>query len=377
MAKKRILFMMPALPGGGAEKVLIDILKNFDYTKYDVTLFLEYRQGIYLDDIPSQVELLHLHKENNLWFQRLHRRLSERGWYAKFHELFYRPMLLRLLKGRYFDTIISFMEGAAVKFHSYIIDKADKNVSWVHIDFKKKHWSIAFFNDKEDEHAAYKKMDNVVFVSEDAKCSFEEMYTLPQDSAKVIYNMIDCDEIRRLAQITDIQKEKFTICMVGRLNQQKRYDRAIEVAKKLVDSGYDFELWILGEGELESDLHKQVATYALENVVLFKGFIKPAYSYIKQADIFLNTSESEGYPLTMCEALCLGRPIVATNITGAREILDNSKYGLLVDETVDSIYQGIKMLIDNVDVREKYANISYKQSQAFSVGETMNQVYSL
>ena len=71
--KKNIMFMMPALPGGGAEKVLIDILKNFDYASYEVTLFLEYKEGVYLNDVPEEVRILALHSQNTIWFERFHR----------------------------------------------------------------------------------------------------------------------------------------------------------------------------------------------------------------------------------------------------------------------------------------------------------------
>ncbi len=67
------MFMMPALPGGGAEKVLIDILKNFDYASYEVTLFLEYKEGVYLNDVPEEVRILALHSQNTIWFERFHR----------------------------------------------------------------------------------------------------------------------------------------------------------------------------------------------------------------------------------------------------------------------------------------------------------------
>lgn len=71
--EKNIMFMMPALPGGGAEKVLIDILKNFDYASYEVTLFLEYKEGVYLNDVPEEVRILALHSQNTIWFERFHR----------------------------------------------------------------------------------------------------------------------------------------------------------------------------------------------------------------------------------------------------------------------------------------------------------------
>ena len=68
--KKKILFIMPSLSGGGAEKVLIDILKHFDYASYEVTLFLEFKEGTYLNDLPNEVRLLALHPKNTIWFER-------------------------------------------------------------------------------------------------------------------------------------------------------------------------------------------------------------------------------------------------------------------------------------------------------------------
>ena len=58
------------------------------------------------------------------------------------------------------------MEGSAVKFHSYIIDKGNRNISWVHIDFQQKHWSLDFFRDAEDERQCYEKMDKIIFVDD-------------------------------------------------------------------------------------------------------------------------------------------------------------------------------------------------------------------
>lgn len=128
---------------------------------------------------------------------------------------------MKLLKGERFNTIVSFMEGAAVKFHSYIIHKANNNLSWVHIDLKQKHWSLDFFRNEKDEFKVYRKMDKIVFVSEDVKRMFLELYAIENDKCKVIYNLIDKNVIQRLAISNNAIKRKFTICMVGRLNRQK------------------------------------------------------------------------------------------------------------------------------------------------------------
>lgn len=367
---------MPAMVNGGAEKVLIDILKHFDYIKYNVSLLLECKEGPYIHDIPDEVELIYLHKKN-LWIERLYRYMIMLHCKWLVYQVLCRIPLLWSLRGRHFDTIVSFMEGMAVKMHSYISDKADRNISWVHIDFKKKHWSLDFFNDDKEEYECYQKMDKIIFVSRDARDRFKEIYKFDDNKFEVVYNLIDCDEIKKLADSKFVKKNKFTICMVGRLNQQKRYDRAIEAVSMLKADNYDFELWILGSGELETDLRKKVQDRNLTNVVSFKGFIKPVYPYLKVADLLLNTSESEGYPLTICEALCLGRLVVATNITGANEIISASGAGILVDETSVSIYKGLKRIMDDMALRKKYSEKAVEYSRSFSVQESMQRIYNL
>lgn len=367
---------MPAMLDGGAEKVLIDILKNFDYSKYDVSLLLETEDGPYIGDIPKQVRLMSIHKKN-LWIERLYRYLSMFGCKGLAYFFLCKLPLLLHLRGRHFDTIISFMEGMAVRMHSYIYDMADRNISWVHIDFKKKHWSLDFFSNEQEEYECYQKMDKIIFVSRDAKDRFKDIFKFDDNKFEVIYNLIDCDEIKKLANSKNVRKNKFTICMVGRLNLQKRYDRAFEVVCKLKENGYDFELWVIGSGELETELKEFVEVNEINDVVSFKGFVKPVYPYMKKADIFLNTSESEGYPLTLCEALCLGLPIVATNITGSNEILINSNAGILVEENIKSIYNGLKQMIDNKSFREECSANAVALSKKFNVQETMQRIYEL
>ena len=98
---------------------------------------------------------------------------------------------------------------------------------------------------------------------------------------------------------------------------------------------------------------------------------------MRQADIFLNTSEAEGYPLVLCEALCLGLPIVATDITGAHEILDGSRYGILVKENVEDIYEGLRRMIISKELRCDYSQKAIARSEMFSVEEIMKQIYNI
>lgn len=368
---------MPDLPSGGAEKLLIDILKRINTASYRVSLLLEYRQGVYLGDVPSSVEVLSIHGQNNIWRERLHRGLRILHCYGLYHSIVYRYWELFRLRGRSFDTIISFMEGSAVKYHSYITHKAERNISWVHIDFKRKHWSQDFFKNHKDEKKSYDLMDKIVFVSSEAKKGFLSTFSFNDSKCQVLYNLIDKKDIIKLAESIEVKKNKFTIVMVGRLNEQKRYDRALDAVKILKEAGTEFEIWILGEGHLENELKEKCATMGVENYVKFLGFKKPSYAYMKVADIFLNTSEAEGYPLTICEAMCLDLPTVATDITGAREILGDSEYGLLVEETPESIANGIMAMMKDEKKRNTYKIAAAEGAKQFDVQKVMNNIYQI
>lgn len=375
--KKRVLFLMPDLPSGGAEKVLIDILRNFDHNVYDVTLLLEYRQGVYLKDIPSEVRLRTMYGASNIWLERWHRLLGILHCYHLYHSIVHKLLLLFALRGLKFDTIVSFMEGEAVRLHSYIMGKAANNVSWVHIDLKTKHWSQVFFRNDEQEYGVYAKMDKVVFVSDEARRRFLELFAIDASKCFVQYNLIDATTIKELALSKTITKDKLTVCMVGRLNPQKRYERALRAVKRLKDHGLDFVLWILGEGGLEGELRAMIRELGIEDYVQLKGFVKPSYAYMKAADVYWNTSDTEGYPLVVCEALCLGLPVVATDICGTNEILGGGSYGMLTQEHDDSIYEGMKRMIESKSLREEYALRALEGAGAFDVKSVMNDIYRL
>lgn len=375
--KKRVLYIMPDLPSGGAEKVLIDIFRNFDYSTYEVTLLLKYRQGVYLTDIPSEVRFKTMFGPSNIWIERWHRLLGIFHCYHFYHSIVYKLVLLFTLRGLKFDTIVSFMEGEAVRLHSYIMDKAANNVSWVHIDLKTKHWTQVFFKSDDQERTIYKKMDKIVFVSQEAKKKFLELFNVNREKCKVQYNLIDTTTIQKLANSRSVKKDKLTVCMVGRLNPQKRYERALHVVKRLKADGLDFVLWILGEGNLENQLMTLIGKLDIEDCVQLKGFVKPSYAYMKAADIYWNTSDAEGYPLVVCEALCLGLPVVATSICGTKEILGNGQYGCLTLEDEDDIYEKMKEMLVSEQLRQEYAAKALEGASCFDTPKVMNEIYQI
>jgi glycosyltransferase involved in cell wall biosynthesis len=222
-------------------------------------------------------------------------------------------------------------------------------------------------------------MSDIVFVSEVAKDSFNQLFSIRQNiRQKVIYNPIDTVEIMRQSMEFDVIKNKFIVLGVGRLSEQKRFDRFIDVAKILSDKKLDMEFWILGMGMLEANLKEKVNQLNLKDSVVFKGFVDNPYPYIKSADVFLLTSDAEGYPTVVCESLVLGKPIVMTEVSGARELLGNSEYGIITKDMVpETIATEIEKLYLDKNLYHSYVMKSKMRSQIFQLDATMNEVYQL
>ena len=158
---------------------------------------------------------------------------------------------------------------------------------------------------------------------------------------------------------------------------QKRFDRLINVCAMLKRDNYDVDTWIIGEGQLRPNLEQQIQRLGLNESVSLLGFKDPPYPYINQADLFVSTSETEGFSLVVAEAFALGIPVVSTKTTGPIELLEEGKYGVLVEKDELSIYKGVKLLIESDEQRKHYAKKSLERSQSFDIGNTMVEIYNV
>ena len=371
--RKKVLFIVNCLIGGGVEKVLITFLKNFDYTRFDVELLLIYNKGIYLNDVPKEVNVKYLYSKPLSILEKINYNLLFRlgiDYGYKF--------LIRSRVSKY-DVIVSFFEGLSLKYHSYIIKNGKKNISWVHTDMYNNHNYIGHFFTERQEKEAYGKMDKIIFVSNDAKKQFERLYPDIFTKKEVILNPIEKDFIAkyRRGYKKYLNDRCFNIVSVGRLNKDKAFDRLVRLGKQLKDDGYDFFINIIGEGEERDRLEDLILEYGLDNYVSLRGFLKPPYEVMADSDLFVLVSNVEGFSLVVCEAFCLGLPVVVTRTTGPIELIDNDKYGLLIDHNDESIYKAVKRMIDNDSLREYYHKRSLERAEILNIDEVMNSVYNL
>lgn len=371
--------MINSLAGGGAEKALIELLRNFDYEKYDVELCVVFNIGVYLNDVPPQVKMFYLYSSEGHGAHHHALRL-----YRKYGlEFLFRWCVRSHIKGNY-DAIVSFLEGDSLLLHSMITDRSKRNITWLHCNLSDFHWTRKLFPNDGLEKKAYSKMDAVVACSQCALDSFRGLYHLPFPGC-VIPNIIDAGEIRKMAESkTPVGSEStlsrdrlFTVSSVGSLSDVKCYDRLIRAAARLRNEGYDLCFRVAGDGKLRNELEALRDSFNLGDSFQFLGFVKPPYHVIKNSDLFVSTSRSEAAPLVFCEAMAVGVPVVATRNEGSAEILGDSDFGLLVEQDDESIYQGIKRMIDDAALRERYIAEGERRLKMFSKETTLAKLTSL
>ena len=139
-------------------------------------------------------------------------------------------------------------------------------------------------------------------------------------------------------------RNKFNILSIGRLTKQKGYDIAIDALKILKKECFDVHWWIIGAGELEDQLKKQVKDNELEEYITFIGLKANPYPYIRCCDLLVQPSRWEGKSVVLDETKILKKPILATNYSTVKDQLKDKKEGLIVDITSKAVADGVMML---------------------------------
>lgn len=367
---KHVLFIINDLRSGGAEKSLIELLSFFDFTHYQVSLCLLSYEGVYLGNIPKEVNVITIYDKKKSFYRKSFR------YYHKHNISLLLSFQIRRKIEKHYDVIVSFMEGYSLLLHSFVTDRTSRNITWIHCDLFNYHYTSDFFYAPEQEQASYEKMDEIVFVSRDSMTNFDKLFRIDVPK-RCLYNVVDVEKIQQLSQMENVSNDRLTIVAIGSLYEVKRFDRLIRIAKMFKDDGYSLLFQIIGKGEKEADLIKLRNELNLQNEVEFLGFKQSPYSYLRAADIFVSTSLAEGFSLVISEAFALGIPVVATKTAGALELLDQGRCGLLTEHDDNSIYSAIKLLVDNKGLREEYQVVSRDRALSFNITRTMEEVYDL
>ena len=365
----RYLFITGQLNAGGAERVLLDVLRHFDYSQHEVDLCQIVEGGTLIGEVPSEVDRIALWRDYTLGYK-----IACRFSRCLRMDFLIRERMRKKLPGRY-DVVISFLEGIPLRFHAIGYPEASRHVTWVHANLLDNPYESCQFRNEEEERASYARMHRIVCVSKSAQDAFCSRFPELKHTACTIENPIVLERVLQMANVEEVPESD--IVVVGRLNQTKGVDRAVQALQILQQRGRPCTLTVVGDGPQRSELENLASRAGVESQIRFIGYTANPYPYMRRAKVLLCPSRSESFCLAICEALALGVPVVATPTTGAQELLLENQYGLLSDHDPESIAEAIECLLSDSSLMAMYQKRGPARAAEYDVANTMKAIYCL
>lgn len=355
---KKILFCIDSLKPGGAEIIMCNTVNELAKdSNLDITVqLLQKEQKLKINEKVK----INTFMNNNFFYRRLIKWMPA----SILHKL--------IIKEKY-DYEIAFMEGASTKVISGCHNRKTKKYAWIHTDMEKYRWSQRSYKNVKEEKRAYSHIDKIFAVSSDTRDIFEKIYNRP---AIYVQNILSDQTIEMYADKEKnlYDNHQFNIVSVGSIKPIKGYERLIKVHKTLKNEGIKCVHYILGDGPSYINLKQKIIENGLEDRIILKGYIENPYPWIKEADMLACVSYAEGYSSVVCEAVILGVPVITTECSGMKDILGESEYGLIVKNDDISIINGIKEMITNRELYQKYLLKVKERRKAFRVDNSVKQL---
>jgi glycosyltransferase involved in cell wall biosynthesis len=393
--KKTLLFVIDSLNCAGAEKSLVTLLSMLDYSKYSVDLQLFGYGGLLEELVPKKVNLLKPFRYTNFSSLELKesmiyavknlelKMLSSRIKYStKIRKKTYtNPQKARIYwesvsdviedNPKPYDIAISYAQGVPT---FYVAEKviAKEKFAWVNVSYR------LDGDEKIYQGKYYDQYHKIVAVSDSTKNVFLETFPNLSNKMKVIYDINNPHFISSLAETGKMDVDFFDgikILTIGRLAHQKGYDVALAACKTLRDKGYNFRWYVLGKGPLQNEIEKYIKEHELSEHFILLGVKANPYPYIKNADLYVQTSRYEGFGLAIAEARMLNVPVLTTRFDAVYNQMIHEKNGLVVDMNEEAVAEGIIKLIKDTQLRLDI--IKYLQSEKKGNLEEIEKFYKL
>ncbi|OOE15003.1 glycosyl transferase [Fictibacillus arsenicus] len=359
---------------GGIERSLINMLESFDYSKFNVDLMIFHHTGEFMKLIPNQVNVLPENKKYTIIRKSFKQCLKERC---------YIPIAIRTLCKLQASILAKFRgleEGSGYiemqlssKYLSNFMPKMDKNydlaisyawphditeknvnarrkIAWIHTDYSKLEVDIKI------DLEVWEKYDFIASISEACTEAFLTKYPSLKEKIILVENINSPEFIKKMAiqDKQDVFKDNyFNIVSVGRLSYVKGFDNAVNALKILHDKGFTNIKWyVVGYGGFELELRKLIKQFGMENSFILLGKKINPYVFIKACDLYVQPSRYEGKAVTVTEAKILGKPILITNYPTAGSQVIEGKEGIICDQSVEGLVNGIQELYRNEELRQ-------------------------
>lgn len=358
----RILFFNDSLTTGGTEILLVDLLNHLVDEGNEVTLLLPEpsEKDVLLSKVSPKVFVKYLYPDSISHF-------SKKVWESVmilFPKMFAKQ---KGILGSDYDQVVCFKETFfAIIFSRMRIPK----MLWIHNILYKHTYQIRSFKERlavwlnkkqlKKTQQSYDRFDKVICVSDAARNTYISVLhngEVPDQDISVLYNALDLSKVKELAKqaIEPLPQGVTNFVLVTRVSPEKRIDRLINAASLLKNEDYPFHVYIIGEGFDNEEMHEELLSKGLSETVTLLGRIDNPFPYILQCSWTLCVSERESFSLALLESMTLNTPVITTDCGGPRDIVDGGKYGLLVDNSADGVYKGMKMVLDDPTLSVQYS----------------------
>ena len=364
--KKKLLFVINSMGCGGAEKSLLSLLNAFDFEKYDVDLQMFSVGGMFMKLLPGEVNILDaidfmtycdkkgvLYEKNpsfvlarlgsslSLRLNRKRRKLHDAQCFWQYAEKNIEPL------SKEYDAAIAWGQGNPTHFVATKVTAKTK-IAFINADY------AAMGHNPSFDYPYYEKYDYIAAVSDRLCDMIKDVFPEFEEKIRTVYDINNAELIERMADeenpFADTDN-RLKLVTVGRMVKPKGYDIAIEAAKVLRDSGVSFVWTFVGGGPEMSTIKESINANGLASCVVPVGAKENPYVYMKNADIYVQTSRQEGYCLTLYEARVLNKPCVSTCFDVVYNQLTDGENGIITEMNGEAVANGILKLIRSDGLR--------------------------
>lgn len=316
--KKKIVFILPSLRGGGAEKVVMNIINSLDETRFDIIMLVICSGGDYFDLITQRVKLLRLEKANarsgSLDIYKVLKTIRPDIVFTSLNHVSIITILIRMLSRNRFVSVVRLPTLPSNKLGAGWKAKIER-----------------FMNRRILRHAHY-----VIAQTAQMKMEAASYYKIPIDKIRHIPNIVNHQQVEKLSRelLNVFDHSRFNLVAAGSLYSMKGFDVLINSMKRVVIDLPKTRLHILGKENTEPGYSRKlqalVDEHGLRDHVLFHGFKANPYPYFREADLFVLPSRKEGFPNVVLESLLLGTPVVATDCVDFSGVIEPGVNGFVV-----------------------------------------------
>lgn len=373
--KKRIFIAMHYLEIGGAETSLIGLLHSFDYSKYDVDLFLYAHRGELMRYIPKEVHVLPEIKKYaqleipivevikqgsldialaRLWGKYRYTRyakkthMTEKSGIFQYVQDAVMPFLPSLRKYGVYDLAISFLTP-----HRIVLNKvsAKKKIAWIHTDYSTIQVNV------EKELLVWGQYDYIASISEEVTKAFLKPFPSLEDKIILIENILSKDLIFQRAAEEKIsfpkEDNRINFLSIGRFSFPKNFDNIPDICSRIRKAGYNAYWYIIGYGGDENLIRQKIVDTGMQEYVLLLGKQENPYPYILACDFYIQPSRYEGKSVTVREAQLLGKLVIITDYPTAKSQLISGENGIIVPLDNQSCADSIGSFVENKEKQER------------------------